>query len=203
MNETRAVFTNEALGERVIIEPDEFTDDPLGCEEWCRFLTIENHRHSWGHKQLSKEALKEATDKARAAGKTVVTVYAYVHSGVAFSLGNSYPFNCPWDAGPCGVIIVDKPDHVGDVDQALKAMLQEYNDWCMGNCWGFVRQKKETCGHCEHDEWEDTDSCGGFIGCYDDKHILHAADIMDIEDAGEGIFVGTMKEGWEETDSPY
>ena len=131
-------------------------------------------------------------------------MYAYVHSGVAFSLGNSYPFNCPWDSGPCGVIIVTKPEDVLDVDDALQSVLQNYNDWCMGNCWSYERQKKETCGSCEHEDWEDIDSCGGFIGCYDEPYMLHQSGIMAVETVGDTNKVkGTLKEGWEETDSPY
>lgn len=70
------------------------------------------------------------------------------------------------------------PVKVTQVWKMLEAEVQEYDDWCTGNVWGYVVTKP--CDHGHEDDNDDTiaacphsevvDSCWGFIG--DPKYAL-------------------------------
>ena len=203
MTEALAEYRNEALKQKVEIFHDQhgFADDPcMTRDEPFQFITVKNHRHHWGHEQVDNDELIQLAQEADHA----FPVYAYVHSGTAFSLGRGYPFNCPWDAGVCGFILFSQKDidHEwgGDVDKAQEyagAFLNEYTNWCNGNVHGYVAKEYSVCDHgCEHDG-EEVDSCWGFVCYHDDDWFLEAAGVME--------YIGTypdgeyrMKEGWEE-----
>lgn len=86
----------------------------------------------------------------------IVPLYAYVHSGVSFSVSNAgYPFNCPWDAGAVGYI-------VGPDMDTINSALELLNHYAQGNCFGYKIEN----------EWgEKIDSNWGFWGYYDKDEI--------------------------------
>lgn len=150
--------------------------NPLSEElrpSWFRFYTAANPRYVWGHEQLSTEELDEFAIVRQEAGDTVLPVYAYVHSGTAFSLDRSYPFDDPWDAGWCGVLIWNQEslaEHeipADKVEEYAAASLKAYEAWVNGDVYGYASYKR--------------DRVGGYLGPHEEavKQIRHARDIDD------------------------
>ena len=189
-------YRNRSRREVVTIFPDECpSEGPMDWEQAYQFVTIRNHSHTWGHKQVTPDAMRARIEDAEEAGQEVFPVFAYVHSAVAFALDRSkYPFTCPWDTGQCGVIIVTDRESFGeDIRASLAASLSEYADWCNGNIFGCKREKVTAAPNEFSSPGRDfIDSCGGFIGDPDAPWMLHSAGI-----AGED---GELLEGWEEGD---
>jgi len=97
----------------------------------------------------------------------ILPVYLYDHSGLAM---NTSGFHCPWDSGQVGFIYatlqtIRKEYGIVRVSAALRekvaAVLKQevatYSDYLGGNVYGYVVE----------DEYEEVDSCWGFIGDYD------------------------------------
>ncbi len=87
-------------------------------------------------------------------------VYAYIHSGVALSLGRStYPFNDRWDVSFRGFAIVRRvKGWTWTRKKALEvaeSVVTEWNDYLSGNIWSFS---------ITHPDGEHCDSGGGYYG---------------------------------------
>lgn len=95
----------------------------------------------------------------------ILPVYMLDHSGLAFS---TTPFNYPWDSGQVGFIYATRDsikkcfgvkrisqDLKATVAKQLKAVLEEYNQWQSGDCYGY---------QIEDEDGEIVDSCYGYIG---------------------------------------
>lgn len=73
----------------------------------------------------------------------VFPLYAYIHSGVALSLGNnSYPFTCPWDTSMSGFVLIKQvKGWTYRREKALKvaeSVVENWNDGLSGNVWGYT-----------------------------------------------------------------
>lgn len=104
----------------------------------------------------------------------------YDHSGITIFAGAP---TCRWDSGQVGWQYVTEAalqaEWKGDRDKALAYMdatLEVYDHYIRGNCYGFIVEactafkKTYPNGHIEDGyEWEQTDSCWGFIGDWDGK----------------------------------
>ena len=95
-------------------------------------------------------------------------VHLYNHSGISISTSYSYPYNCSWDSGTIGFLVVTKEDIRKNWN--IKRVTQDYIDWAeelaeselntlnqeiTGEVYGFVLYDED--GEVE-------DSCGGFYG---------------------------------------
>lgn len=113
----------------------------------------------------------------------ILPVYCYEHSGITISTGS---FSCPWDSGQIGYLICPKSkarENCGKVYtkkaiacmkselETLDMILQGYQYWF--NLEKFEKTEMlqglsddELLEYLEENdtEWEETDSCGGFIG---------------------------------------
>jgi hypothetical protein len=58
---------------------------------------------------------------------------AYIHSGVSLSLGE---FDCPWDSGQVGYVLVKKGS-VPDPEKAALSLVSEWNKYLGGDVWCF------------------------------------------------------------------
>lgn len=105
----------------------------------------------------------------------IFPVYAYIHSGIALSLGNnSYPFSCNFDTSFAGFIIADKKELDFDLnrqgndkllnmsDQEIayyfaEGLIKEWNDYLSGNVYGYQIYDN-------NDLDNEIDSCWGFYG---------------------------------------
>jgi len=105
----------------------------------------------------------------------IFPVFAYIHSGIALSLGNnSYPFSCSFDTSFAGFIVADKKqldfdynrknnDKFKDLsDQEIayifaEGLIEEWNDFLSGNVYGFQIFDN-------NDLDNEIDACYGFYG---------------------------------------
>ena len=88
-------------------------------------------------------------------------VFAYIHSGVVFSLS---PFSCRWDSGCCGYFAVKRPSKGGEW-KTQKAFLKyavglikDLNLHVSGDYYG-IKASELVDG-----EWEEVDACWGYLG---------------------------------------
>ena len=98
-------------------------------------------------------------------------LYLYDHSGITISIN---PFGCRWDSGQVGFIYALKADvkeegmTLEGVKDALKAEVECYDQYLIGDIYEFVVEHDETCDKCGNTERMHDDSCFGFYG-YDIK----------------------------------
>lgn len=78
----------------------------------------------------------------------IFVVYAYIHSGVSLSLGDSkYPFNDRWDVSTTGFILVKKDANEGweieeKAKEAAESLIEEWNIYLSGEVYGYRISKK-------------------------------------------------------------
>lgn len=106
-------------------------------------------------------------------------VHYYEHSGASISLSNDYPYNCRWDSGTIGFVIVTKEDIKKEygvkrisqkiIDKVMKVVegeveiLSQYisgeiygfqvinqNNEVQNSCWGFYGSDIKTNGILDH-----------------------------------------------------
>lgn len=112
----------------------------------------------------------------------VFPLRAYIHGGVALSLGTSGQFGDHWDSGWVGLVFVNQGDTGGDLEHATKAangLLEEWNDYLLGNCWGYIVDVLSECPHCGKENTNEIDSCWGFICDYDGYVLDEARRVVD------------------------
>jgi hypothetical protein len=96
----------------------------------------------------------------------IYVVNAYIHSGVALSLGKQYPFNDQWDTSTTGYILVSKKEWK-DEDKAKETaenLIETWNMYLSGDVWGYVISRITTCSCCNKEDKQEVDSCYGFYG---------------------------------------
>jgi len=88
------------------------------------------------------------------------------------------PFNDRWDSGQVGFIYVteEKMSELGSAtEEAIRGILKNevdnYSDYAEGNVYRYDLWKAKTCEHCQHVEWLDVESCGGYLGGIDEDCI--------------------------------
>ena len=92
----------------------------------------------------------------------VFPLNAYIHSGVALSLGNEYPFNCPWDSGKIGVVLVSNSDADIPADkrhEVARSIVEIWNQYLSGDVWDYTVER----------DGETIESCCGIYGFEDCK----------------------------------
>lgn len=108
------------------------------------------------------EALREG--KKLFKGYYFFPVYAYIHSGVALSLGRSgYPFNDQWDTSFRGFALVKRQTGWWTSEQAYKAaesLIEEWNQYLSGDVYGYVAGD---------------DSCWGYYGKEGKEQMINEA----------------------------
>jgi hypothetical protein len=76
-------------------------------------------------------------------------VYAYIHSGVALSLGRSeYPFNDGWDVSFRGFALIKRQKGLSyrrkKAYEIVKSLIEEWNQYLSGDVYGYTSD----CGSC-------------------------------------------------------
>ena len=158
-------------GYEIEIHQDESAENPIkewdGNVEFCCW----HRRYNLGNSKRFGNGLGGPEDCQEYAKKTtsiLLPLYMYDHSGIALSLGREYPFNCRWDSGQLGYILIDREwlkEFFGKkyFTKKVRAKMLEvaesnvslYNDYLSGDVYGY--QVKDRDG-------ESADSCWGFYG---------------------------------------
>lgn len=142
-----SVLTLEIVRDDDPQPPDELGDD---VEQGFYLTTTHNRYFSRNHTLLDDE-----DEKARCWS---FPLYMYAHSGVALSLGRSYPFNDQWDSGQVGFVRIDKEKSGLKTEEQARAsaegMVEAWNQYLSGDVWGYVIER----------DGEEVESCWGFYG---------------------------------------
>lgn len=118
-----------------------------------------------------RKALEDAWD-----AKVILPIYMYDHSGISI---RTRPFNDRWDSGQVGFIYVTEKDiekeygsvtkeHIATATRVLEGEVENYDQYLRGDVYGYRVFKGTGVDEDELDA-EETDSCWGFFGDYDDK----------------------------------
>lgn len=137
-----------------------YDESPMSPEEWGNedcFLVYDHRQFSVerkGYDPTDIFAHLEETKKFFYEGYYVFPVYAYIHSGVALSLGRtSYPFTCNWDTSYRGFALVKRQKGWTytrtKAEKVAKSIVEEWNQYLGGEVYGYDTG---------------TDSCWGYYG---------------------------------------
>lgn len=96
----------------------------------------------------------------------VFPVYAYIHGGVALSLGRGGQFSDQWDSGQIGYVLCAKSSFktkprkasfgvIPSAEQSARTYIESWNQYLSGDVYGYV---------IEDEDGEHVDSCWGFYG---------------------------------------
>ena len=169
-----AIKTFIHAGYRVTIQQDTDAQSP---EDWGNddlFLVASHRQFDVRRKGFDCDA---DTPKEHKADYHVLPLIAYIHSGVALSLGSdSYPFNDAWDAGQVGWVLVQKRAGFRNIRKAAQSLVAEWNQYLSGDVYGYIVSAVESGDDdtdidemyeselAELEELEHVDSCWGFYG---------------------------------------
>jgi len=153
-----------------------FDEDPESPREWDNLGTMIcfHTRYDLGDKHDYKSRDYNGWDEIENQIKQdnpecfIRPLYLMDHSGLSISMG---PFGCPWDSGQVGFIFITKEIVVsqlrGDVfraEEVLSAEVEAYNQYLVGDIYGFILRDKP-CNKCGcNTKSEVLDSCWGFYG---------------------------------------
>lgn len=99
----------------------------------------------------------------------ILPLYLYDHSGITM---NTTGFSCRWDSGQVGWVYATNEEVISeygnlDIEKAeklLKAEVEVYDQYIRGEVYGYILEKKVKCECCNSIEYENIDSCWGFLG---------------------------------------
>ena len=187
------VYENEEY--RFSIFQDDDAQNPRTECDHAGVMVCGHGRYNLGDVQLKKSEFEgwdvlKAKIRRENKGAIILPLRLYDHSGISISTTTEYPYNDMWDSMMVGYIYTDKEmmrkmwgEHLPrawkkKAVEVLQSEVKEYDDYLTGNVYGFKREKKvnhESCQHCGHEaytEYEEEDSCWGFIGDIETSGIL-------------------------------
>lgn len=103
-------------------------------------------------------------------------VNAYIHSGVALSTSDGWPFNDKWDGGLGGIMAVNREDAKkwfgreatdDEIRQQLQFEVEGLDHFCRGDVYGFT---------ITDDEGEFVNAVGGYVG--DENYCIEEAKLF-------------------------
>ena len=146
-------FTHAGLDVRIgqdecAMSPEDNGDDQVFI------VTTDNRHFEVKRSGFDCHTVGEEIQDGEYNGYKVYPLNAYIHSGVALSLGKSYPFDCPWDSGQIGFVLVSKTLNPGKEDEVAQLTVEEWNQFLSGDVWFFSVLKDDIV----------LESCGGFYG---------------------------------------
>jgi hypothetical protein len=117
-------------------------------------------REIWEHLQTGKKLYN---------GYFIFPLYAYIHSGVALSVGDHNFPDARWDVSMTGFVLVKRVKGMYTSDKAFKlaeAITEEWNQYLSGDVYGYKIYDMTGADIEEDDECEGefVDSCWGFYG---------------------------------------
>ena len=159
----RTIKADENLNKRYRIEVWYDNDTEIFWNDIQYYLTENNieifsnlSRYSLAKNEQRYQGNAEELEQK---GYDLRPIYAYIHGGVALSLGRGGQFSDQWDSGLAGVAAV-KGKFTPEQEEALKHYIEDYNKLEDSTIYGFTIYD-------ENDEV--VDSCGGFINSVSDE----------------------------------
>ena len=173
---------NLTNGRTLGIDYCEWAESPREWDNLTKCIFFGNYKHygdthnfNFNSEFTSREDfINEGSDiiKKHFDAVLVKAVHVYKHSGTSISTNGGYPYDCRWDSGTIGFVIITKQDLreeykwkvitqkrldsvMENIDKVMDSEIKTLSDYIEGNVYGFSIQ----------DENGDTeDSCGGFYG---------------------------------------
>jgi hypothetical protein len=149
----------------VSIEQDDSPDSP---REWSCFgkMLCCHRRYQLGdkHKMSPEEVRRYVQEDEEVA--LAIPLWLYDHSGITMRAGDSNPFQCRWDSGQVGWVVVTKNEFKKEFKRitaatrkkARELLLSEvaaYDQFIGGDVWQYAVKDQKG---------EVLDSCGGMYG---------------------------------------
>lgn len=157
-----ALETIQLAGFTGKIFQDEMAESPDIWGNEDTFIVYDHRQFTVKRKGFDPETIFEALQNKRKTfdGYWFFPVYAYIHSGVALSLGkNSYPFTCNWDTSFRGFALVKRQKGwtytSNKAYKVAESLIEEWNQYLSGDVYGY---------QIEGPDGNDLDSCWGFYG---------------------------------------
>lgn len=131
---------------------DEGADDLFLVTTNNRYFVVKTHKYlkSILAGQCATPQLKADLEKA---GFEVRPLYAYIHSGIALSLGREGQFGDQWDSRQIGFVCIGKS--AGITEEAITGYIKTWNQYLSGDVSGY---------QIETPNGDHVDSCWGFFG---------------------------------------
>ncbi len=183
-----AVETIEYKGYTIEICPDTDPESPRKWDNLCEIHACHN-RYNLGDEGFNynlhdEERFNEMKREAKKNKDIVLPLYAYEHGNIALSLSNdSYPFNCRWDSGQVGYMVIRRKKALEDTIpeskifhtalkkrcmRIAKSEIETYNQYFRGDVYGYK---------IEDENGDELDSCWGYYGIED--AITEAKSVVD------------------------
>jgi hypothetical protein len=158
-----AVHTEDYKGHKIEIFQDENPVNPIQENDILGEWICWHKRYNLGNsKRFEKATPDEVKKYAEDTNSILIPLYMYEHSGIGLSFSRDhYPFNCPWDAGQLGYVLMDRKKFLDNYNKKIftkklrqKAMeiaqaeLDEYNQYLQGDVYGYeveIEEGKEGC----------------------------------------------------------
>ena len=148
---TEALLTGQHMDRLIEVVYDEDPESPDSMDDNGVFIL------AW-HRQfcVTREGFEDKDSVADWAEEyEVFPLYAYIHSGVALSLGcTAYPFNDRWDSCQVGYVLVGKDVGWGrPLEEIAAGQVETWNQYLSGGVLGYETKDRDG---------EVVDSCWGF-----------------------------------------
>lgn len=168
-----SLHTVEKNGLTLTIGYDEWAESPLEGYD-VKIAYLRRSRYTLGNESVSEDKMADIRDRIDAGKLYGLSVYAYVHSGVAL---NTAPFYCPFDSGHSGFVYIEKDspdiahlkDNIEKIYDFLSGCVENYSEYLNGS--NYVYTIKDADGDvidsCCMGTWGDFDAlckeCEGFL----------------------------------------
>lgn len=186
------------------IYPDDYPENP---REWDNLsLMIMSHkRYSLGDNNHGLnlndyDSWQEVEAVVKKKFKPVIckAVRGYDHSGFSISCSTGYPYNCPWDSGQVGFLIVTRETalkkysitritkkHRELIEKVALSELNTYNQYLTGEIYRFSVKSEDG---------QLIDSCGGYYGTDFEDMIKEGKSSIDyhLDEVSKGVEHGQL-----------
>jgi hypothetical protein len=169
----------EANGKTLKIYVDDYPESPRSWDNLSRCIFTGGYQHLGdahdvkfdGYYTDRFDFIEKGEQELRKQLKDVVIckpVHLYSHSGETISTELTYPYNCRWDSGTIGFVVVTKQDIRNN--WGIKRVTQEYIDHAERILDGEIKtldqfiRSEIYCFTVEDEQGDVIDSCGGFYG---------------------------------------
>ena len=163
--------------ETIEISQDTNCESPRLWDNLSTMIFFGNHKHLGDSHDIELPSFNSRQDfieggaeilKKKLNVASISPVHLYSHSGTCIGTSDGYPFNCPWDSGTIGFVVVTKEDirenwnikrvtkqYIQEAQKIANSEVEVLNYWISGEVYSYTIL----------DEDENIiDSCGGFFG---------------------------------------
>ena len=146
------------------LDDDGDQESPLEWNEWLIWANFERNYTSHSEYADPEEAMADAKEN----GYLIFNLYRFEHGAVAYKVGESNPFSCPWDSGQVGYVFVDKAKarkewmwqriskkRLDQLEQTVRNICETFSAWANGEIYGYIVRDADD---------EILESCWGYYG---------------------------------------